>query len=113
MKSQDGSFQAQPGALLQFDSAFYNDDNTDFSSGTELRRLRLSLGGTLFSDWDYKVEADFAGTTQSGATNNVIVTDAFVRYNGLKPFAVTAGNFKVPFSLEAVYPFTGYSSSFS
>jgi phosphate-selective porin OprO and OprP len=102
VKSQDGSFQAQPGALLQFDSAFYNDDNTDFSSGTELRRLRLSLGGTLFSDWDYKVEADFAGTTQGGATNNVIVTDAFVRYNGLKPFAVTAGNFKVPFSLEAV-----------
>ncbi|MGH8627669.1 MAG: OprO/OprP family phosphate-selective porin, partial [Gammaproteobacteria bacterium] len=102
VKSQDGSFEAQPGTLFQFDSAVYDDDSTDFSSGTELRRARLSLGGTLFSDWDYKFEADFAGTTQGGTTNNVTVTDAFVRYKGLKPFAVTAGNFKVPFSLEAV-----------
>jgi phosphate-selective porin OprO/OprP len=32
----------------------------------------------------------------------VVVTDAYLRYNGFKPVSVTAGNFKVPFSLEAV-----------
>ncbi len=102
LKSSDGDFSAQLSARAELDAAFYGDDNTDFSDGTEMRRARLSLAGTVFKDWDYKVEADFAGTTQGGSTNNITVTDAFLRYNGLKPFALTAGNFKVPFSLEAV-----------
>lgn len=104
IKTQDNTFQAQVGAYLQFDSAIYGDDETDFSSATELRRGRLSLAGTLFTDWDYKFEADFAGSTQGGSTNTVTVTvtDAFVRYTGFRPIALTAGNFKVPFGLEAV-----------
>ncbi len=102
LQTQDKTFTAQLGTYFQLDSAIYGNDETDFSSGTELRRGRLSLGGTLFSDWDYKFEADFAGTTQGGTTNTVTVTDAFVRWNGLRPVAITAGSFKVPFGLEAV-----------
>ncbi|MGH8602846.1 MAG: hypothetical protein ACREXR_08790, partial [Gammaproteobacteria bacterium] len=64
VKSQDKSFQAQIGAYFQMDTALYHDDLTDFSSGNELRRGRISVAGTVFSDWDYKFEADFAGTTQ-------------------------------------------------
>lgn len=101
-RTQDGTFTAQVGAYFQADTAFHDNDRTDFSNGTELRRGRLSVGGTVFSDWDYKMEADFAGTTIGGSTNSVTVTDAFLRYNGFKPVVVTAGNFKVPFSLEAV-----------
>jgi phosphate-selective porin OprO/OprP len=109
VKSQDGDFQVQPGVYVQLDSAWYDDEMTDFSNGTELRRARLALAGTILKDWDFKLEADFAGTTQdTGTTNEVTLTDAFVRYTGFKPFpdlgplAITAGNFKMPFSLEAV-----------
>ena len=103
LKSQDGSFQAQVGAYAQLDSAFYSDDPSDFSDATQLRRVRLSVAGTVFQDWEYKVEADFAGTTQdTGTTNEVTITDAYLRYTGFKPFSFTAGSFKVPFSLEAV-----------
>lgn len=102
LKSQDGAFQAQVGVYIHADAALHDDERTDFSNGTELRRGRLSVGGTLFSDWDYKLEADFAGTTAGGGTNNVTVTDAFVRYTGLRPVTLTAGNFKVPFSLESL-----------
>jgi phosphate-selective porin OprO/OprP len=103
IKSASGDFSAQISAYAQLDSAWYGGGPTDFSDGTEMRRTRLSLSGTVYRDWDYKVEADFAGTTQAtGTTNNVTVTDAFLRYTGWKPFAFTAGNFKVPFSLEAV-----------
>ena len=102
VKTQDTTFQAQLGVYFQLDAASYNDDATDFSSGTELRRGRISLGGTVFTDWDYKFEADFAGTTQGGTSNTVAVTDAYMRYTGLRPLAITAGNFKVPFGLEAV-----------
>jgi len=102
LKSQDGTFQAQVGAYFQADTAFFGSDITDFSNGTELRRGRISVGGTVFTDWDYKLEADFAGTTPGGSTNSVTVTDAYVRYNGFRPVTITAGNFKVPFSLEAL-----------
>lgn len=103
-KSASGDFSAQIGAYAQLDTAFYGDQgDTDFANGTELRRARLSMSGTVFRDWDYKLEADFAGTTQaSGTTNDVTITDAYLRYNGLKPVAITAGSFKVPFGLEAV-----------
>ncbi|OGT81899.1 MAG: hypothetical protein A3H91_02785 [Gammaproteobacteria bacterium RIFCSPLOWO2_02_FULL_61_13] len=101
-KSQDGAFQAQVGVYMHADSAIHSNDRTDFSNGTELRRGRLSVGGTAFSTWDYKFEADFAGSTLGGSTNTVTVTDAFLRYTGFKPVTLTAGNFKVPFSLEAV-----------
>ncbi|MGQ0656962.1 MAG: OprO/OprP family phosphate-selective porin [Chromatiales bacterium] len=100
--SPDKDFSAQVGARAELDAAFYNDDKTDFSDGTEMRRVRLTVNGTVFKDWDYKAEADFAGATQGGSTNNVTVTDAFLRYNGLQPLSFTAGNFKVPFGLEAV-----------
>lgn len=103
LKSQDGSFQAQIGAYAQLDAAFYSDDPSDFSDATQLRRARLWVAGTVYQDWDYKVEADFAGTTQdTGTTNEVTITDAYLRYTGFKPFSFTAGSFKVPFSLEAV-----------
>jgi phosphate-selective porin OprO and OprP len=109
VKSQDGDFQVQPSVYVQFDSAWYDDEKTDFSNGTELRRARIALAGTILKDWDFKLEADFAGTTQdTGTTNEVTLTDAFVRYTGFKPFpdlgplAITAGNFKMPFGLEAV-----------
>jgi phosphate-selective porin OprO and OprP len=103
VQTQDKTFTAQVGAYFQADTASYGDDETDLSSGTELRRGRLSLSGTLLTDWDYKLEADFAGTTQStGTTNTVTATDAYLRWNGLRPWAFTAGNFKVPFGLEAV-----------
>ena len=102
LKSQDGTFQAQVGAYFQADTAFQSNDKTDFSNGTELRRGRISVGGTVFTDWDYKIEADFGATTIGGSTNTVTVTDAFLRYNGFKLVALTVGNFKVPFGLEAV-----------
>ncbi|MSR13854.1 MAG: hypothetical protein EXR86_04670 [Gammaproteobacteria bacterium] len=102
VQTQDKTFTAQLGAYFQLDSAVYGDDETDTSSGTELRRGRMSIGGTVFTDWDYRLEADFAVTTQGGTSNNVSVTDAYVRWNGLRPFVVTAGSFKVPFGLEAV-----------
>jgi Phosphate-selective porin O and P len=78
------------------------DNPSDFSDATQLRRTRVAVYGTVYQDWEYKVEADFAGTTTGGSFNDVTITDAYLRYTGFKPFSFTAGNFKVPFSLEAV-----------
>lgn len=99
--SIDGSYSAQIGTLMQLDVAGYNDSGSlDNNSGTEMRRGRLYLQGTVLKDWQYKFEMELFGTTGTE------VTDAYVRYNGFKPFenvkplAITAGHFKIPFSLE-------------
>lgn len=83
----------QVGTLQQLDYANYKDDKAALSDGSELRRSRISLAGTFLTDWQYRVEYEFAGTTS--------VTDAYVTYNAHKPFSLTLGQFKQPFGMEA------------
>lgn len=94
LSSADGASTLQVGTLQQLDFAGYEDDKNDLSSGSELRRSRLSVGGSFLKDWQYRVEYEFAGTTG--------VTDAYVSYNALKPLVITAGQFKQPFGMEAI-----------
>lgn len=83
----------QVGTLQQLDYANYKDDKAALSDGSELRRSRISLAGTFLTDWQYRVEYEFAGTTS--------ITDAYVTYNAHKPFSLTLGQFKQPFGMEA------------
>ncbi|HSW11828.1 MAG TPA: porin [Solimonas sp.] len=93
--SGDGAASAQVGTLQQLDFAAYQDETGyDLPDGSEMRRSRLSVGGTFLKDWSYRAEYEFAGTTG--------VTDAYVAYNGYKPLVITAGNFKVPFGMDAL-----------
>lgn len=91
----DGNWTLQPGSLQQVDFAAYNSDKVDLADGTEMRRSRLSLGGTFLKDWPYRVEYEFA-------TGSAALTDAYVAYVALKPVTVTLGQFKPPFGMEAV-----------
>lgn len=101
ISSIDGAYSAQVGTLMQLDAAGYSDsEKIDNNAGTEMRRGRLYLQGTVMKEWQYKFEMELFGTTGTE------VTDAYVRYNGFTPFAatkplaVTVGHFKIPFSLE-------------
>src|SRR5436190_17208547 len=68
-KSADGEFSLSTRALVQFDAAYYSQEyvpgsgvtpaNTDFSSGTNFRRARAGISGTLFKDWSYEFIYDF------------------------------------------------------
>lgn len=93
--SADQRFSAQLGTLIQYDAAVYADsDGIDHNDGTDLRRGRLSLQGTLDRDWQYKFELELAGSS------GVEATDVFLRYTGFGAADVTAGHFKIPFSLD-------------
>jgi phosphate-selective porin OprO/OprP len=93
--SGDGGWTLQVGTLQQLDLAAYKDDSADLSDGTEMRRSRISVGGTFLKDWQYRVEYEFS----TGAST---LTDAYVTYTAKKPFLVTLGQFKLPFGMEAV-----------
>ena len=93
--SGDGNSSIQVGTLQQLDFAVYQDEpGYDLPDGSEMRRSRISVGGSFLKDWSYRAEYEFAGTTG--------VTDAFVAYNGYKPLVVTVGNFKLPFGMDAL-----------
>ena len=93
VETVDGAFSAQIFGRLQTDAAWYREDKSNLGGGTEIRRVRLGLKGTLFNIWDYKTQFDFAG-------NTLTVKDAYLRYTGFSPVNLTVGNFKEPFSLE-------------
>ena len=99
--SCDNGFTAKAGGRLMMDAAFYGSDNvsgaTKLGDGTEMRRARLFLAGTLFNEnWAYKTEIDFA-------ENAVASKDIWLQYKGLKAFnnlSIKVGNQKEPFGLE-------------
>lgn len=108
--SDDGNFKMNVGGRLQVDSQInwnHTDDlgdNTgansttnELSTASNIRRARLHAEGTFFKDYDYKFEYDFSrgnGTVAAG------ITDAYVAWTAVKPFKLTIGQFKEPFSLE-------------
>jgi phosphate-selective porin OprO/OprP len=97
IRSKDGDFVWRLGGRLQVDAAGYLNDNSDLNSGSEIRRARLEMLGTVWRDWDFKLQYDF---TEAGPEG---FRDAYIRYTGFKDYGVngiTVGQFKEPFSLE-------------
>ncbi|MEX0902588.1 MAG: porin [Pseudohongiellaceae bacterium] len=78
---------------IQADSTEYDDGSYPYADGSEVRRLRAGVAGKLITDWEYKVEYEFA-------PDDPEVKDIYVRYTGIENTRVTVGNFKVFASLE-------------
>jgi phosphate-selective porin OprO/OprP len=93
VSSGDGEFKFQVGGRLMVDAAYYDKDKTQLGNGAELRRARLFAAGTVYKDWFYKAQLDFAG-------NSTSVKDMYLGYQGFKPVKIKIGNHKEPFSLE-------------
>jgi len=93
LQTQDGAFKFQFGGRLMVDAAAYDKDVTPLGSGAEIRRARLFTKGTVYDDWFYKAQVDFAG-------NEVTMKDFYMGYSGYDPLKITLGNQKEPFSLN-------------
>jgi len=108
IESADGNFKFKVSGRLQADANFHDSDlyypsaggvaNTSkptyANDGTELRRARLRFNGTLYKDWDFIFEGDFA-------KNGVSIKDAFMEYKGFdKIGTIVLGHQKQLFSNE-------------
>src|SRR6202012_3260262 len=60
-----------------------------------LHRARLDVKGDISDSWSYEVYTEFAGV-------NPKLLDAYSTYKIADEFKITAGQFKVPFSLESL-----------
>ena len=91
----DGKFEMKLGGRVQVDAAWYDEDNVNLNgeNGTEFRRARLFVEGTMYDVWNFKGQYDFAG-------NEAEIKDAYIGYKGFKPVSIKIGQFKQPFGLE-------------
>ena len=70
------------------------DEGGKLSGNTfRMRRVRMSLDGTLAKGLTYKIQGDF--------TRKPMLVDAFVKYKVSPAFAIQLGQFKTPFSIES------------
>jgi phosphate-selective porin OprO/OprP len=90
--SADGAFTLALRALVQFDTAYFaqgkNPPSVDLNSGTNFRRAQLGFQGTVYNDWAYNFIYDFGGY---GVENRGYIYNAYIEYDGFKPFYFRAG----------------------
>ena len=69
-------------------------DNGELKDNTlRMRRVRLSVDGTLFKGLTYKIQGDFS--------RSPMLVDAYLKYKVADAFAIQLGQFKTPFTLES------------
>ena len=73
---------------MDFTDEFQLSDNT-----LRMRRVRVSVDGTLFKGLTYKIQGDFS--------RSPTLVDAYVKYKPCNEFAIQVGQFKTPFTIES------------
>ena len=98
VESPDKEHKVKIGGRLQYDwtwasdSGDIEDDVGKLEDGSETRRARFYVSGTLYENVDFKLQYDWAGGDAS-------LKDAYIALNNL-PTYLKIGHFKEPFSLE-------------
>jgi phosphate-selective porin OprO/OprP len=99
--SPDGAFTLALRSLVQFDAGYFaqgrNPASVDLNSGTNFRRAQLGFQGTVFSDWAYNFIYDFGG---NGGENRGYIYNAYIEYDGLRPFYFRVGAFTTSEGLD-------------
>lgn len=95
IKRYDDKYSFKLTGRLMLDTAFYNDDAYDYADGTVLRRLWVGIEGTVGKDWYWRAEPDFAN-------DEVVLRDAYIRYQGVDGVTLTAGHQLEPFGMSSL-----------
>ncbi|MFH1381204.1 MAG: porin [Candidatus Omnitrophota bacterium] len=100
LSTADKNFQTKIGTVIMADFAGMSEDSEikgrlgKLSSPAEFRRLRAYTSGTVFKDYVYKLQVDFAG-------GDVGLRDAYAGIQNIPVLGlVRVGQFTAPFSLE-------------
>jgi phosphate-selective porin OprO/OprP len=107
LQSEDKSFKLKVGGRIQNDWAWFSQDDSNevyygnIQDGTEFRRARLALSGTVYNYILFKAEFDFAGAAKAG--KEVSYKDVYMGIAGI-PYVGTIqmGHQKEPIGLEVL-----------
>jgi phosphate-selective porin OprO/OprP len=98
-ESSDKSFKLKLGGRIQYDVMLINQDDTlnnyfHAFNGSEFRRARLYMAGTIYSNIKYKFQVDFA-------PGKVVLKDVYLQLIKIPVVGnIRIGHFKEPFGME-------------
>ncbi len=108
LESEDGEFALKFGTLLQLQHQFLDVDGAGATNGLQFRRARLNFTGNVFGkELTYRWEFEIL----SGVTNIVAeafphvgpnLRDGYINYDFGNGVQLQTGQFKVPFSFDAL-----------
>jgi phosphate-selective porin OprO and OprP len=85
------------GGLVQFQGEFGDAGDSRYSTDNNdrlfLRRVRLGVAGSFLEEFDFKVEAEYVGSS-------ITLTDGFINWNHYDEANLKFGQFKTPFGYE-------------
>ena len=93
--SADGAFKYWLDGRANLDFATYRGSENRLPTGFEVRRARIGVKTTLFTDWLAEIDLDFAD-------NLIEMKDVWMGYAGFSNTLIKAGNHKSPFGLESL-----------
>jgi phosphate-selective porin OprO/OprP len=97
VRTPDDSYAIKVGGRLHAQASTHlNDDKfstVDPNDGTEIRRARIELSGTIKEDWRWAAETEYSN-------NQARVVDFWLSYTGIEDTDITAGHQKQPYSLS-------------
>ncbi|TAK17996.1 MAG: hypothetical protein EPO35_01905 [Acidobacteria bacterium] len=94
-QSADGAFKYWLDGRINLDWATYRGQENRLASGFEVRRARIGVKATVFSDYLAEMDIDFAD-------NAVEIKDLWVGYAGIKNSLIKVGNHKAPFGFDTL-----------
>jgi len=96
LESRDEKFKMKIGGRVQFDFRTYG-SNYPIDNEFDIRRARIYLSGTLYRDFDYKLQVELEGSSSNR------LRDGYFEYTYFKPnLRIRMGQFKIPFSVETM-----------
>ncbi len=96
----DKDFSLRLRGYVQGDARFYIGDDIPINDTFLIRRNRIGLEGTVFSDYDYRILLDFGSRASITAGNNSLLQDAWINAHYWPGFQIQAGKFKPPLGYE-------------
>ncbi|MCF6287532.1 MAG: hypothetical protein L3K26_20470, partial [Candidatus Hydrogenedentes bacterium] len=95
LENSDGDFKLRINGRIQNDWAFYDEtrDFGDISDGTEFRRARIALRGSIYHDFHFKAQYDFAD-------GDVDFKDVYIGATHPKFGTFRVGHMKEPFGFN-------------
>jgi len=109
IKSTDGNFDLHVGGRWEEEYRYtFNRSVTAAGTRTSVnsffaREAFISVDGTLFKNWGFKLNGDFSQpqtTTAAALSSGAIIEEAYVEWKEFKEFRLLFGSFKQPVSME-------------
>jgi phosphate-selective porin OprO/OprP len=103
METADKAFKMAIGGRIHYDWNWggadedVEADKGAFEDGTQFRRARLAVTGTMYERIEFKAEFDFGGQP---SVNRPATRDLYLGMSDVLGGGIRAGHFKEPFSLE-------------